>query len=541
MLYQDSKAKLLRAQEDKLKIPAACTFQPRLSSNPSPSRRRGRPFTTKASALSPEGPDEQGKVGGDAYVLAKSAARYTSKRVDGLREDECNRDNGSVDDDSQAWVNRLAFDDGNEGDQTNNNDNNNHNNSDNNDADDHVSDDVGDDDHEGRTEENRPEEQHQDDYHKAGNHRYHHRGYGSPTGTLSSASEEGGQENYGDRGSGGAGGSGGRSVEGRGGDGRRKLKDWSAPAGHHLGRSLSSRRLVTQRGLSEGAGQRRRAAAVAVADTLSYAERLYRSHEEQHQVWARRRQERARLELKGCTFRPRLKKQPEDRGRAGTTYPREGLGREARRWSSSVVTFKSRMSPEEDSEEETSGSATSAAAVAAAAAAHERLYLAAEVARARRAEEVAEKKRAETAGCTFQPAVNRATPAAAAVAAPTLRGQRRTMLHGKETACRSSGSSSSSGGRNSVFDRLLTAGREAAQRKAMLGKMPPAGCTFRPQVRKAVNGYARPTRHAISSALATTTAAPPPPPPRPQQPPPHPYLHPRGVGELDSPRPPPPP
>lgn len=35
---EQSKAKLLRAREDKLKVPAACTFQPRLSSHRSPSR-----------------------------------------------------------------------------------------------------------------------------------------------------------------------------------------------------------------------------------------------------------------------------------------------------------------------------------------------------------------------------------------------------------------------------------------------------------------------------------------------------------------------
>ena len=52
------------------------------------------------------------------------------------------------------------------------------------------------------------------------------------------------------------------------------------------------------------------------------------------------------------------------------------------------------------------GTSAAAASATAAAAAHERLYQAAEQVRARRAEEVAAKERAETAGCTFHPAVN---------------------------------------------------------------------------------------------------------------------------------------
>lgn len=90
-----------------------------------------------------------------------------------------------------------------------------------------------------------------------------------------------------------------------------------------------------------------------------------------------------------------------------------------------MVMSKTRTSPEGGAGGEKSGSATKAAAAAAAAAAHERLYREAELARARRAEEVAEKKRAETAGCTFQPAVNRGHAAAAVVTGPGLRGRRR--------------------------------------------------------------------------------------------------------------------
>lgn len=59
---------------------------------------------------------------------------------------------------------------------------------------------------------------------------------------------------------------------------------------HHGGNNLSSRKGVTRRGCSEGVGQRRREVAVAavVDETVSYAERLYRGHEEQHQVWEQR-------------------------------------------------------------------------------------------------------------------------------------------------------------------------------------------------------------------------------------------------------------
>lgn len=52
------------------------------------------------------------------------------------------------------------------------------------------------------------------------------------------------------------------------------------------------------------------------------------------------------------------------------------------------------------------GSGSPAIPAAATAAAHERLYQAAEKVRARRAQEVAAKERAETVGCTFHPVVN---------------------------------------------------------------------------------------------------------------------------------------
>lgn len=42
-----------------------------------------------------------------------------------------------------------------------------------------------------------------------------------------------------------------------------------------------------------------------------------------------------------------------------------------------------------------------------------------------------------------------------------------------------------------VFDRLVAAGKEAEQRKAVLGKMTPPGCTFQPQARGGI-GLANP-------------------------------------------------
>lgn len=56
---------------------------------------------------------------------------------------------------------------------------------------------------------------------------------------------------------------------------------------------------------------------------------------------------------------------------------------------------------------------------AASVAAHERLYQAAEKVRERRAEEIAKKTKAETVGCTFQPAVNHHAHIAVAAATAT--------------------------------------------------------------------------------------------------------------------------
>ncbi|CAM9223187.1 unnamed protein product, partial [Ectocarpus sp. 8 AP-2014] len=269
----------------------------------------------------------------------------------------------------------------------------------------------------------------------------------------------------------------------------------------------SRSRGVTRSGLCEGAGGRTEA-----VGTPSYAERLYRGHDEQQQVWARRqvsRQERARLELKGCTFRPRLDQNSQNLGRAGRTYL-EGQNGGAWRRSSSAVRWK-RTTPQEEEDEEASGRG---GGMAAAAVAHERLYQAAEQVRERRREEVAERRKAETVGCTFQPEVNHA-PVASCAAAFQARGRTTyfggTAKHngGDRRGVRSGSVNSNNGCRNtsrdngsSVFDRLVAAGEEAKQRKVMLGKMTPPGCTFRPQVNAHGNGK-RPPGHTSSSAGST--------------------------------------
>ncbi|CAN0352526.1 unnamed protein product, partial [Ectocarpus sp. 12 AP-2014] len=381
MLYEDSKAQLLRAQEDRVKIPAACTFQPQLISHRPTSGGRGRHVargaTEAAAAASPKDAD----TGRETHVFDDSAELFDESVNDpharNERGDSDGLDNGK-DDDSQAWVSSLVFGDKDEDDGRVDNSTSSGTN------------DNGDNNNAKRTEEGqgqgrrRGQEQHGDrprrfDRHgsrlrtpRAGLRGENGRGYGeigsSSNGALS-------------------------PVDGpfeEGSKGSRRDGDYNRRDCHRRSRSLPSRsRGVTRTGLSDGVGGRAEA-----VGTPSYAERLYRGHDEQQQVWARRqvsRQERARLELKGCTFRPRLDQNSQNLGRAGRTYlvpppplPAEGQNGGAQRRSSSAVRWKRTTPHEEEEEEDASGREGGMAAVAAA---HERLYQAAEQVRARRREE----------------------------------------------------------------------------------------------------------------------------------------------------------
>jgi len=53
-----------------------------------------------------------------------------------------------------------------------------------------------------------------------------------------------------------------------------------------------------------------------------------------------------------------------------------------------------------------------------------------------------------------------------------------------------------------VVDRLLAAGKKIEQKKAILGKMPPPGCTFRPQARE--TKYPTPPEERSSQAAFLT-------------------------------------
>ncbi|CAM9688213.1 unnamed protein product, partial [Ectocarpus fasciculatus] len=552
MLYEDSKAQLLRAQEDRVKIPAACTFQPQLISHRPTSGGRGRHVArgSTAAATAAANPKDA-DVGREAYALDGSAELFDgsvndpSVRNERGDSDKLDHDNGNDDDDdnSQAWVNSLVFGDNREHDGHDEDDGHVDNSrssgtngrGDNND-------------NANRTEWGRGQEQHGDCPRRFDHHDSRRR---TPSAGL--RGENGG--GYGEISSGSNGGlsaEDGPSEEGSG-KGSRRVGGYSRRENHRRSRSLPSRsRGVTRSGVSEGGGGRTEA-----VGTSSYAERLYRGHDEQQQVWARRqvsRQERARLELKGCTFQPRLDQNSQHRGRAGRTYlvpcpppPAEGQNGGARRRSSSAVRWK-RTTPQEEEEEASGGRGGMAAA-----ATHERLYHAAELVRARRREEVAERRKAETVGCTFQPEVNHAPAAPCATAVQrrgsTYPGGNAKCKGGDHRGVRTGSMNSNNDFRNngrdngSVFDRLVAAGEKAKQRKAMLGQMTPPGCTFRPQVNVHGNGK-RPPGHTSSSAGSTqngggTFAAPSQ--PHAQHPPPYSYGGAPRTAENASSLPPPPP
>lgn len=187
------------------------------------------------------------------------------------RGDSDGLDNGNGDD-SQAWVNSLVFGDNDEDDGhvDNSTSSGTNDNGDNNNA--------------KRTEEGRGQgrgqEQHGDCPHRfdrhgsrlrtprAGLRGENGRGYGE---ICSSSSSNGGLS----------------AVDGpskEGSKGSRRAGGCDRREYHRRSRSLPSRsRGVTRTGLSEGVGGRTEA-----VGTPSYAERLYRGHGEQQQVWARR-------------------------------------------------------------------------------------------------------------------------------------------------------------------------------------------------------------------------------------------------------------
>eukprot|EP00903_Cladosiphon_okamuranus_P017269 g15913.t1 len=432
MLYQDSKAKLVRAQQDSLKIPAACTFQPRLMSHRPMPRGRHRQVARETRVAA------EANIGGEAYVVGDSA------------EPGSERDGDETNDEPEGWVNRLVFcnvdiSDGDSGRHR-----------------DPLGQGPGQ--AEQQQQQQDQEQEHKQEHQQEESHRHqqddrqHYRCDGSHP-----LSPGGGVvvNGNGDRARDSCGRSRGRATS------RIDAQE------HRGGNNSSSGKVVTRRGRSEGAGQRmpEAGAAALVDETVSYAERLYRGHEEQQQVWEKRRQESARLELKDCTFRPRLDQRRQPRGQVG--------GRPRR--SSSMVALRTASSSD--------GYYAETRSPAASAATHERLYRAAEQVRARRAEEVAAREMAETAGCTFHPAVNHGAIAADSARKPTHHGDaapysstprtRNGDYHGQINPTSKSRDASSS----CVVDRLLAAGKEAERRRAMLGKMPPPGCTFRPQAR----------------------------------------------------------
>lgn len=207
-------------------------------------------------------------IGGEACASEGSA--------EFMPEDTSYGDNGNGDGDDDSgggWVNTLIFGEDNVDEIIKNND-----------------DARGD----GRGEEKKQQEQlhHHEQHHRQEGPRYRSTNRCRTPGDDAHKAEgsEGDAEGGSSGSSGGRGGGGGGSERGAGESRRRRASGRNGRNGQSRGRTLSSRGWAMQRGLSEGAGQGRRVAAVATAveETLSYSERLYRGHNEQRKVWAQR-------------------------------------------------------------------------------------------------------------------------------------------------------------------------------------------------------------------------------------------------------------